>query len=226
MIPMWKRLSVLGALAAMASALVACAPVSQMPPPIPNVGDELSAGGAVVVGAHNVNARTDSADDLRVHANLQGWTSYAVNDRLNVFGTAFVGTSSYVGIGVGLRLDLLENERFLLGLQASGGAAFGAVGLPVAVKLTDQLTLYTHPSASNVTFARSNYAITEIVPQLPFGLWWTSPSGLGLGAELGTQGHRYRYYSEIGPRSEKQPIELAPYLTLGVSFVDTPREKP
>ena len=210
------------ALAAMASALVACAPVSQLPPPIPNAKDELGAGGAVVVGAHNVNARTHSVDDLRGHVNLQGWSIYSVNDRLNVFGTAFIGTSSYGGLGVGLRLDLLENERFLLGLQASGGVAFGAVGLPIAVNVTDQLTLYTHPSVSNTTYARAYYATTDIVPQLPIGLWWTSPSGLGLGAELGTQGHQH-----LGPRDQDEPItELAPYLTLGVSFVDPPREKP
>ena len=208
------------ALAVVYHVLWACAPVASLPPPIPNAKGELTVGGAGVVGAHDLSAQTTSIEALHGHANVQGFAGVALNDRWNVYGTAFLGSASGVGVGVGARVDVVETERLLLGVQASGGLLYASVGLPMAVNVTDQLTLYTQPGVGSVTSPRSAYTDWRVIPQVPVGLWWTSPSGVGVGAELGAQG-------QLAPSGASSAGygQLAPYLALNVGFTGVPAKR-
>lgn len=198
--------------------LWACAPVTTLPPPLPMAKGDTNIGGGLIGGAFDLNAQTRSVDDLQGHINAQGWASVAVTDWLDAYWTGFLGSSSGGGTGAGLHVDVLELERLSLGVQASGGFAYYAASLPVAVTVTDQLILYTNPGITHGTLFQPSTGRAQ--PLVPIGLWWTSPRGIGLGAELGAQG----YMESEDPGSQRRPT-LMPYLALSVGLAGDPRTR-
>lgn len=95
------------------------------------------------------------------HAQL--WYQHRFNQRFSFGGTVFVGQASGLGAGVQARLHWVELDRFRFGTDLEGGFLWGGVGLPVSVRLVDDLWLYSSPAirANNFQTAR-----------LPLGLAW------------------------------------------------------
>lgn len=142
-------------------ALWGCAPVTQLPPPVPMAkGDEAMIGAALVGGAWDTTnqERPTSATFISV----QGFKMVPLTDRWNLGGTAF------------------------LGAQAGCGFLYAALGLPVGFAVTDSLWLYTHPAVVPLSFNRYGYTRRAAQPHLPLGVWWRADDTLSLGVELGT----------------------------------------
>lgn len=124
----------------------ACAPAVHLPPPMPmGKEDGFTVGGSLVGGAWDVNQQA-SLERVTPFVSGQAFGMVAVSERWNLGGTAYLGMSTLLGAGVIARLDLVEANRFYLGAQAGGGFAYGSIGVPVGVGVTDSLWLYTHPN--------------------------------------------------------------------------------
>ena len=164
----------------------ACAPAVHLPPPMP-MGKEQGfvIGGSLVGGAWEVSPQ-DGLEGATPHVSGQAFGMMALSERWNVGGTAFLGMYTAVGAGAFARLDIVEANRFYLGAQAGGGLAYGSLGLPVGVGVTDSLWLYTHPNVTTTTIGTSSFYLPLLMPQLPLGLWWQTTDTFGLGLELGT----------------------------------------
>ena len=164
----------------------ACAPAVHLPPPMPMAKEQgFVVGGSLVGGAWEVN-RQASLERVTPYVSGQAFGMVALSDRWNVGGTAFLGMSTAAGAGVFARLDIVEANRFYLGAQAGGGLAYGSLGVPLGVGVTDSLWLYTHPNVATTTIGASNFYVDLVQPQLPLGLWWQTSDTFGLGLELGT----------------------------------------
>lgn len=163
----------------------ACAPSAHLPPPLPNVAGEMSFGGTVLGGSSAPLSEVPSLDEMKGYGEAQAWGSYALTDRWNLTGTAYIGVVSLLGGGVNARFDIVETDRVQLGVQAGGGFIYATAGVPFSVGVTDSLTLYTLPSVTTSAGNRESVIDLPITPQVPLGLWWTSPTGVGAGVELG-----------------------------------------
>ena len=208
-------------LSAMSLALCACAPVSQMPPPVPMAKGEVIYGGTGTVGVASLRYKTYSGLQPYPFGTVQAWGGAPLKDGLIAHGSVFYGPHMGIGGGAGLRAELKETEWGQVGVQASVGWVYVSVGLPVSVEVSDPLTLYTHPTVSTVTDDWMGLAFPLAV-HLPIGLWWWSPKGTGLGVELGAQG----YMTHMGALGD-QPNLLA-YLSIGLgsSILLTPDSAP
>lgn len=185
----------------------ACAPAVHLPPPMPmGKEDGFTVGGSLVGGAWDVNQQA-SLERVTPFVSGQAFGMVAVSERWNLGGTAYLGMSTLLGAGVIARLDLVEANRFYLGAQAGGGFAYGSIGVPVGVGVTDSLWLYTHPNVSTTTISASNFYVNLLQPQVPLGLWWQTTDTLGLGLELGTSAGR-----DYG-----DGVSFAPYAALSLS---------
>lgn len=215
--PIWKRLSVFGALAAMASALCACAPASQMPPPVPLAKGQVIYGGTGTVGVANLRYKTDSGLRTYPFGVVQAWGGAPLKNGLIVHGSVFRSPHMGTGGGAGLRAELKETEWGQVGVQASVGWAYVSVGLPASVEVSAPLTLYTHPTVSTVTDDWMGVAFPLAV-HLPIGLWWWSPRGTGLGVELGAQG----FMTHMGALGDQPDLLAYLSISLGSSTLLTP----
>lgn len=220
MIPIWKRLRLLGALAAVA--LVACAPIVYLPPPVAMAPGEALAGGSLVGGLYKVQdgaVQESLQNEGYRYADVMLWAGGPLNDWVTLGVTANYG-KRFLGAGVSGTLKLVHADRFTLGLQVGGGFLHGMVGVPIGVGLTDRLWLYTTP---NIT-ARpiddgggimppnfNNFTTEPYTPQLPFGVYWMSPGTIGFGLEVGD----ILYV-------DREPGEHAPYVALSVGFLYRP----
>ena len=185
----------------------ACAPAVHLPPPMPMAKEQgFVVGGSLVGGAWEVKPQA-SLEGVTPFVSGQAFGMVALSDRWNVGGTAFLGMSTVIGAGGFARLDIVEANRFYLGAQAGGGLAYGSLGVPVGVGVTDSLWLYTHPNVTTTTIGASNFYVDLVQPQLPLGLWWQATDTFGMGLELGsTYGRDY-----------DDAYSFAPYAALSVA---------
>ena len=82
---------------------------------------------------------------LDAFADLQLSGSVRLNDRTDLIGTAFLGTGSAVGTGVGARIWLTQSELGGLALQVDAGLLYARVAMPMVVHL-DNISVYCTPT--------------------------------------------------------------------------------
>lgn len=126
-------------------ALWACAPPSVVAPMVPlNQAKGWDLGFAASAGAGPpVNHRAVS-----LAAGTQAW---AVRDlgRVDIGGTlGAMGAQGDVGphLGVMLRPHVIERENVVVGLDLQLGVSWASVGLPVSVRASDRVWVYTDPT--------------------------------------------------------------------------------
>jgi hypothetical protein len=74
------------------------------------------------------------------------WYQHRFHERFSLGGTLFGGTTSIVGGGLLLRGHWVETDRFRLGTDLDGGFLWASLGVPMSVRVVDQLWFYTNPS--------------------------------------------------------------------------------
>lgn len=145
-----RRLAGLLSLIALAySTLWACAPAASMRAPTPfaeGVANEIGAG--ATWNQLLVEEATSSNDFVPYRSGLSGqlWYQHQFGEWFSLGGTLFGGQTNFFGGGVQLRGMWVRAPRFRLGTDLEGGWYWGAIGIPVAVGLSDDVWLYSNPS--------------------------------------------------------------------------------
>lgn len=130
-------------------ALWACAPAAMLRPPVPmpDAQNELGVG-----GVYNAPIATTEVEDPRATGGGLGlgpagqvWYARHFSDRFSLGGVVFGGLAAGVGGGVQARIMAVTGEKFRLGIDAEGGFLWGAVGVPVGVRLSDRVWAYAAP---------------------------------------------------------------------------------
>ncbi len=146
-------------------ALWACAPAATMRPMTLDL-DQPNEFGLAASGTSGMGDGRGCANELfgcRGGFNGQLWYQHRFNERFSLGGTVFGGQTSLVGAGVLARLHWVELDRFRFGTDLEGGFLWGAVGLPVSVRLVDDLWLYSNPSVGARFYQSARF---------PLGLAW------------------------------------------------------
>lgn len=162
----WGRILIAGV---SALTLASCAPLASFRP-APGLLEgrdvELGAGGVAV------SPRPFVQEDWRGAGQL--WGSLAVTDWLMVSGILVADDQAVLGGGAARAL-LLRTDRFAGGVELELGWAWGALALPVAIRLFDESWLYASPRIGTLG--------DEITPGIPVGLSFRLHEGLFVRAE-------------------------------------------
>lgn len=162
-----RRLALLASILTTAYfALWACAPASAFRAATPlgeGIQNELGAGASW--NQPLVDTSTSSNELVPYGPGLSGqlWYQHQFSEWFSLGATLFGGQTNFLGGGVQLRTMPVHTPRFRLGVDLEGGWYWGAVGVPVAVGLSDRVWLYSEPS-----FRLS----THQVVRMPLGLAW------------------------------------------------------
>lgn len=152
-----------------------CAPVMSLPPPVPlPEGLRSQVGGGV---SYSLGSDGEPANP-NVPAGIDGQIWYLRQALPNLdFGLqVYGGATSILGGGGLVRARFVQNERFNLGAQLSGGWLWLDVGLPVSVKLGNGTWVYTHP-----TFGYRGVGLARI----PLGVSLEASPAFRVNLELG-----------------------------------------
>lgn len=160
-------------------ALWACGPALSGPPPIPmadgrtdelglapHLGTVLDPGGPSVACEQPLLSTCGGPS-------LQAWYRHRA-EHFDIGAVAFGGQVTLVGAGVTFRYRAVENERFVLGIQADGGFLWLATGVPMAFALSDRTWVSVHPQLALKTWSPVRVGV---------GLFHTTPTGILIGAE-------------------------------------------
>ncbi len=122
-------------LAAAGLTLLACAPPSTMPPPVPMAkGTHMEVGAATSVG-YGFRPILEEGSTTSATADVQIWGLFGVTKRFQVGVTGFAGNSSAAGLGVLARYQLLRAPGSAVYFQADGGLGWARVGFPWSRRL-------------------------------------------------------------------------------------------
>ncbi|MDP2314212.1 MAG: hypothetical protein Q8P41_15015 [Pseudomonadota bacterium] len=147
-------------------ALWACAPAATMRPMTLDL-DQPNEFGLAASGTDRLGTgdRGCSSEIFLCEGGFNGqlWYQHRFNERFSFGGTIFGGQTSFVGAGVQARLHWVELDRFRFGTDLEGGFLWAALGLPVSVRLVDDLWLYSNPSVG-ARFVQS--------ARFPLGVAW------------------------------------------------------
>lgn len=157
---------ILGAIAVSYFVFWACAPPSVVAPMTPmadprgwDLGGSLSAGGSMrTVGVYDSGPgetggiEYELVDERREVAQTYGGQVWGVYDagRVAIGGTlgaaAVLDEGGGVHGGVMVRPTLLERDDLMVGLDVQLGWLWGSLGVPISVRATDRVWVYTDPS--------------------------------------------------------------------------------
>lgn len=175
--------------------LWACAPMSSGPPPVPLAAPPEGAkawdhAGRIGAATHVAVGPplADSERELGYGVGTTLWAGRSLGERGEIGAVGdltLVAQLGYVGNwtpissagGVYLRTDLHKNPNVVVGVSASGGWLWGAVGVPMGWRMTDRAWLYTHPEVGLDILGLGH---------VPLGLTLENSAGTGrMTAELG-----------------------------------------
>ena len=127
-------------------AIWACAPAASFRPITHDLDlpDEVGLGGTFVGAPGGVPCYGPGGGFCGPSAAV--WIQRRTTERFSVGGTIFAGATTFLGGGLQVRYHLLETDRWRLGADAEAGFLWGAVGLPVSLRLVDDLFLTATPS--------------------------------------------------------------------------------
>jgi hypothetical protein len=173
-----RRLALIASTLVLAySSLWACAPAASMRAPVP-MGDLSNEVGLAGTWSQVLNETASSGNELVPYVSGvsgQLWYQHQFGEMITVGGTVFGGQTNFAGGGIQLRGMWVRAPRFRLGTDLEGGWLWGAVGIPVAVGLTEDAWLYTNPSLR---------LSTRQLVRLPLGIAGTLGDRWVLQAEL------------------------------------------
>lgn len=179
-------------------ALIACAPATTAPPPVPLADDQirevgLSAGaGAFVFYTRSCpgNPYADCRTDVDLSPAIDGMFWYRRSRARWDHGfSAGLGSSS-LNLGGFARVRLNgDPERRYVGLQLDAGILWASLGVPLSMELQDGLWIYTNPS---------------------FGLRWAGPLYVPVGLNK-TLNQRSALNVELLYRGEVGPLTSLGY---------------
>ncbi|MFZ5475454.1 MAG: hypothetical protein ACOZNI_01660 [Myxococcota bacterium] len=162
--------------------LVACAPVAMMPPPTPFAeGQHFEVGGALTGSAYDTRFSTCGTDFGAPCSGL-GLHGYALGriGPVDLGGLVYAGMAEAAGGGVLVRVSPVDTRRFRLGAQLDGGWIWAALGVPVAVGLSDRVWLYSQPSAGWRTAGVVRVPLGVSI-RMPYGYVAHFEAGVGTG---------------------------------------------
>jgi hypothetical protein len=113
---------------------------------------------------------TESAEEIG-----QGWWATRLAEPWS-FATVLAFDASALAVGAALRLDAVSTRIFTLAVEVEGGFAWGAVSLPVAVRVWDDVGAYCSPRFGNWG--------SDLTPFLPCGVQAELVDGVLLRGEL------------------------------------------
>lgn len=178
----FDRPAFLTALAAVvAGATMGCAPLASFRPPTGMMDDrsiELGAGGAVL------SPRPYAQDSWRGAG--QVWVSGPVADWLELSGVMAFDDEAALGGGAA-QARYVRTDRFAGSVELELGWAWGAVALPVAVRLFDETWIYASPRLGTLG--------DELTPGVPLGVSVHVWDGLMIRAEGQVSWAAFRYYN-------------------------------
>ena len=130
-------------------ALWACAPAATVRPDLPMAnGKSVGVGVGGTAGllprtnctklASSTSADGCAAGHLWVHIDTGSWFEFGV--------VGFVGDINLLGVGPYARFRLVTEDNFRMSLDASAGFLWFAAGLPMALRVSNGLWVYTEPS--------------------------------------------------------------------------------
>lgn len=157
-------------------ALWACAPAATMRPMTLDLDtpDEFGIGAAATFPTDPTAACTNELFSCEGGFNGQLWYQHRFDERFSFGGTLFAGQTSIVGGGVIARFHWVEIDRLRFGTDLEAGFLWGAVGLPLSVRLVDDLWVYTNPSVG----------LRFVQPaRFPLGVAWGVTDNVWLTAE-------------------------------------------
>jgi hypothetical protein len=129
----------------------ACAPAATFRPLTPMAvgqSNEFGVGGVATYASEDLSnlGYWDLAEGP-LTGSAQIWYSHRFNDQVDLGTTLFGGYTSLVGAGIQSRYAFLRRDHFRLGIDAEIGWFWAEIGLPFACRLSDDLWLYSGPSA-------------------------------------------------------------------------------
>lgn len=142
---LWWELGLLLVALGAGAGLSACAPAGAFTPLIPASlsSDDREAGFA---GVSNIDARDISSPEETAF-NGQFWYDMRIAEETDAGFIVFAGQTSFVGAGGRLRKTVMRSGRFALALEGQGGITWVAGAVPMSMRLTDGIYLYSAPSA-------------------------------------------------------------------------------
>lgn len=129
---------------ALVFSLCACAPLAAFRPASGLMGDrtfEVGAGGALQSPRPYVDEPMAAAGQV--------WATTRATRRITVSGVAAFDAEGFA-LGLAPRFDLLRTDRFAAGLEPQLGFAWGALSVPLAVRILDETWIYTSPRVGTV----------------------------------------------------------------------------
>jgi hypothetical protein len=159
-----------------------CAPLGELRP-----GSMMMPGRSSEIGAGlvHVGPRTPYVEESPANVGML-WASRDATRAINVSLVSAFDRNA-LAIGAALRVNALRYDRFAGGLELQLGHAWGALVLPVAVRLHDQTWVYTSPRFGTIGRDPSF--------GVPVGLSVRVWSGLALRGELQSSWQDFRYYN-------------------------------
>lgn len=122
-----------------------CAPVMSLPPPVPlpaGLPSQVGLGASYSIGTDGTAVNTNAPFGI----DGQVWYLRQALPNLDFGLQVYGGATSILGGGGLVRTRFIQNERFNLGAQLSGGWLWLDVGMPVSVKLGNGTWIYTNPT--------------------------------------------------------------------------------
>jgi hypothetical protein len=147
-------------LAAAYFVLWACAPPASFPPPVPMAaGQRNEVGAAVSLGAGTGTTLPIGEYTAVQSPGVQLWYYHQFARRFDLGAVGFLDYSTLPGLGAMLRYRFVNGQTFTMGGQASIGWMWADVGLPMAWKLNDRVSLYSSPSFGFRAFATARLPV-------------------------------------------------------------------
>ncbi len=104
----------------------------------------------------------------------EAWYMHRFSRWVSFGGTLFAGSQSLFGVGAQTRFHWIDTENVQFGTDVDVGFVYGAIGLPVAVRLVGGLWVFSAPS-----FGARQYQPLRV----PLGVSWNITPHWGLSAE-------------------------------------------
>lgn len=168
------------ALAVCYFSLWACAPVFTQSPPTPIADDRNREAGLTVGTGLEFGADDPCSDGVILNRSCNGPQLQAYYrsrvGKVELAAVAHGGVISVIGGGLQIRGYFVESDRALFGLTGGVGWFWASLGIPVSGALSDNVWIYTEPTAS--------FAVVGMV-RVPVGVRWHMGQGFSTGLEGG-----------------------------------------
>ena len=195
--------------------LLACRPISSMPPPT-SVGEGYEWGGNVSTGAQLIQDPTFEEEPIEPVVGIEGWAmvDWKVDFALLTYIDSRQGSNIdlYAGGGGLLRIPFYAKENGFIGMDLSGGWLWGAFGIPFSYQIKDGFWVYTNPGAC-IDIDPVGFELLE--PRLPIGFAWNQPSGNSLYGEISLYSSGYFDVPTLSDISYLEHHLSGVYLSIG-----------